>query len=96
MSNLAYKQFDQTQADIDEEMQFMLEGNMFELDSTINNFAPEDEQCATRKAMLLAYWGITNGRTQEDRDIHLADFIIFAKSHANVCLTAVRDAVVKG
>ena len=96
MSNLAYKQFDQAESDIEEEIQFALEGNLYELSSDVTNFAPEDEFSSTQKAMLLAYWYSQNARTQADRDIHMADFVVFAKSHANVCLTAVRDSVVKG
>jgi hypothetical protein len=86
----------QSEADIEEEMQFTLEGSMYELSSTIVNFAPEDEHAATLKAMLLAYDNALNGRTQADRDVSMANFIVFAKSHCNVCLTAVRDSVVKG
>jgi hypothetical protein len=82
-------------ADIEDEMQNTLEGGMFNLDETIVNFAPEDEHAATRKAMMLAYWRIQNARNDTDNAEALADFIVFAKSHANVCLTAIRDAVVK-
>lgn len=86
----------QSEADIEEDMQFTLEGNMFELDEIVNNFAPQDEHAATLKAMLLAYWYSQNARTQEDRDIHMADFYVFAKSHANVAISAVRESVVNG
>lgn len=83
-------------SDIDEEVQFILEGDMFELNDTVVNFAPEDEHAATLKAMLLAQWRLSNARNEADKADALADLIIFAKSHCNVCLTAVRDSIVKG
>jgi hypothetical protein len=82
-------------ADIEEEIQNTLEGSMFELNDTVVNFAPEDELSATLKAMLLSQWGAQNARTESDRDIYLDNFVVFAKSYANVCLQAVKDSVVK-
>ena len=83
-------------SDIDEEVQFILEGDKHDLNDTIVNFAHDDAFAATGQAMLLAYENSLNARTQADRDVSMANFIVFAKSHCNVCLTAVRDSVVKG
>jgi len=87
---------EKSESDIEEEMQFSLEGDMYELDSAVVNLASQVEHAATLKAMLLAQWRIQNARNADDEADALNDFVIFAKSYANVCLKAVRDSVVRG
>ena len=55
------------------------------------DYADEQAIAQTLKAMVIAYDNSLNAGRKVDREISAQDFVVFAKSFANVCMSAIQS-----
>ena len=59
--------------------------------ATILDYADEQAIAQTLKAMVIAYDNSLNAGRKVDREQSAQDFVVFAKSFANVCMSAIQN-----
>lgn len=63
--------------------------------ATILDYADEQAIAQTLKAMVIAYDNSLNAGRKVDREQSAQDFVVFAKSFANVCMSAIQSEAEK-
>ena len=59
--------------------------------ATVLDYADEQAIAQTLKAMVIAYDNSLNAGRKADREQSAQDFVVFAKSFANVCMSALES-----
>lgn len=59
------------------------------------DYADEQAIAQTLKAMIIAYDNSLNAGRKVDREQSAQDFVVFAKSFANVCMSAIQSEAEK-
>ena len=63
--------------------------------SIVLDYADEQAIAQTLKAMIIAYDNSLNAGRKIDREQSAQDFVVFAKSFANVCISAIESEAEK-
>ena len=63
--------------------------------ATVLDYADEQAIAQTLKAMVIAYDNSLNAGRKVDREQSAQDFVVFAKSFANVCMSAIQSEAEK-
>jgi hypothetical protein len=66
-----------------------LQASAYDVFSIVIDYADQEAIAQTLKAMVIAYDNSLNAGRKVDREQSAQDFVVFAKSFANVCISAI-------